>query len=311
MPIFLKQKRQDLLCISSIHIFQQMSLISTKATTRIYGHPVSQPSRAVLWAAAIKKLDFDFKDINPMLGETNTSYYMKKFPSGAIPGLEVRNDGTALSGADVDEDPHPSVFRLSEGAAILCYLADANGWSDLYPTNLSEGASGSLEALQRRAKVNQWLMWKEDGLRFATTEVFHSAAKERIKQKAKDTAIGKVVTAVADAVTRNPTEEEIKAEEEEKKKKEKEIKQKWKDAMLTMTYGGLKHHAYIAGDTLSIADIALYCEIDQIHYAGLYDFREWPEVYAWILRMQQAPEHDAIRAPLFKIIAELGFPDQK
>lgn len=283
-----------------------MSLISTKASTRIFGHPISQPSRAVLWAAAVKKLDFDFKDINPMLGETNTGYYMKKFPAGVIPGLEVRNDGTALSGAEVDEDPHPSVLHITEGGAILCYLAEANGWSDLYPTTPVSGPL-SLEALQQRAKIHQWIMWKDSGLRFATEEVFRSAVMSQIKQKAKDTTVGKVVTAVVDKLTRDPTEEEVKADEKEKKEKENEIKQKWKDAMLTMTYGGLKKHEYIAGDSLSIADLLLYCEIDQIHYAGLYDFREWPEVYAWILRMQQVPEHDAIRASLFKIIGELGF----
>eukprot|EP00744_Colponema_vietnamica_P006680 GILI01009685.1.p1 GENE.GILI01009685.1~~GILI01009685.1.p1 ORF type:complete len:271 (-),score=56.61 GILI01009685.1:34-813(-) len=251
------------------------SFASNKTNTRIYAFSLSQPSRAVLWAAYIHNLDFDFYEVDYKGGEASSDEYYKKFAAGGAPALEVKCDGTELGPANTVD---LSTFRITECGAILTYLAEANNWGDVYPMYPMDLFKGPLShaALQQRARIQQWLLWKESSLRFATVEVFRRVVAA--KMQGKD---------VASALS----------EEEQKT-----VQQKWKDAMLTMTYGGLKQHAFIAGDTMTIADLVLYCEIDQIYYAGLFDFKAWPEVYAWIERMQQVPEHDSVRRTLFKFI---------
>jgi glutathione S-transferase len=55
----------------------------------------------------------------------------------------------------------------------------------------------------------------------------------------------------------------------------------------------------------SIADIASYCEFDQIDALAargeqLYDFGKFPHLVAWLKRMRALPHHDAVRSTLFK-----------
>lgn len=94
------------------------------------------------------------------------------------------------------------------------------------------------------------------------------------------------------------------------------INQKWKDALLTITYGCFKksdgtpntENTFLVGNQVTIADIAIYCELDQVVFAkGLYDFeKQWPEVWQWLLRMRNVKGHDAVRALLYKIYGDMG-----
>jgi glutathione S-transferase len=43
--------------------------------------------------------------------------------------------------------------HLTESAAILAFLADKHGWSDLYPTDITQ-----------RAKVNEYMHWHHNGV---------------------------------------------------------------------------------------------------------------------------------------------------
>jgi glutathione S-transferase len=54
----------------------------------IYGHWVSQPSRAVLWLLKYKNVDFKLVEVNPSAGETRKPEFLEKFPSHTIPALE-------------------------------------------------------------------------------------------------------------------------------------------------------------------------------------------------------------------------------
>ena len=76
----------------------------------IYGHPASQPSRTVFWACLIHDLPFTLREIGPLALNTGGTN-----PRGQVPSI-------------VDDG-----FAVAESSAIVRYLADKQGWHDLYP----------------------------------------------------------------------------------------------------------------------------------------------------------------------------------
>jgi len=114
----------------------------------LYGVPLSQPVRAVIWTLLLKGQDFELIMINPgSKGDTGSRHpnYLTKSPSGTIPCIEERGTG----------------FVLSEAHAILCYLCRKNGWHDLYSSEL-----------QTRAKIDSYLHYHHRGARDASLGLF-------------------------------------------------------------------------------------------------------------------------------------------
>ena len=99
----------------------------------IYGVPFSQPVRAVLWLMLYKQKPFELVLVSPgssSEGGSRHPDYLAKFPTGTIPGMENKETG----------------FVLSESHAIMCYLCNLYGWTDLYPSDP-----------EKRAKVDAYL----------------------------------------------------------------------------------------------------------------------------------------------------------
>ena len=57
----------------------------------------------------------------------------------------------------------------------------------------------------------------------------------------------------------------------------------------------------MAGNSVTLADIAAYCELDQIEYARLFDLTPYGRVQQWMGEMKKLPEHDPIRRSLVKL----------
>ena len=92
----------------------------------LYGVPFSQPVRAVMWLLLIKRMPFRMVPIIPGSSGENGSRnpdYLAKNPGGTIPCIEEA-DG----------------FVLAEAHAILCYLCNRHGWTDMYPEDARERA---------------------------------------------------------------------------------------------------------------------------------------------------------------------------
>lgn len=87
---------------------------------KVYGHPASQPSRAVIWACVLNGLHIE----------------LIPDPNGIAP-INPRRQLPAI-----DDDG----FVLSEMPAILGYLGTKHRWSNLYPDDI-----------QLRARVSQYL----------------------------------------------------------------------------------------------------------------------------------------------------------
>eukprot|EP00672_Neobodo_designis_P002924 CAMPEP_0174853228 /NCGR_PEP_ID=MMETSP1114-20130205/27545_1 /TAXON_ID=312471 /ORGANISM="Neobodo designis, Strain CCAP 1951/1" /LENGTH=215 /DNA_ID=CAMNT_0016087851 /DNA_START=108 /DNA_END=755 /DNA_ORIENTATION=+ len=201
----------------------------------------------------MKGIEYELKVVDVMKGETETDEYLGKFPSGAVPAIEI--DG----------------MRLSEGAAILTYLAETRGWDDLYPSNDAA----------KRAKISQWLHWHHSGSRLATTHFFRPLF---------GVALGKVDgAAIVPAIA--------------------EAKKQFRDALLTMKFGALKDTPFLCGDAPTLADVLVYCEFDQLDMIGFLEEAgitpDFPEVAAWIERMKALPAHDAVRAPMPRVVEML------
>lgn len=155
-------------------------------------------------------------------------------------------------------------FYLTEAHSILPYLADKHDWLDIYPKDLKQ-----------RAVINQWLHWHHTGLRPLTWHYFVPVMR---RLQGIDTP-------------KDP-------------KSEKKAQGVLEEAMAVLKYGALVKSPYLAGETVTLADLCLYCELDQLEYLKAIDFSKYPEVQAWMSRMKQVPEHDPVRQSLRKL-AEL------
>jgi glutathione S-transferase len=110
----------------------------------LYGVPFSQPVRAVLWLMVYKGLPFRMVPMSPGVkteGGTRSDAYLAKNPGGTMPLLEEPDSG----------------FVVSESNAILCYLSNRHGWTDVYPSEA-----------QARARVDWMLHWHHRNLREAS-----------------------------------------------------------------------------------------------------------------------------------------------
>jgi glutathione S-transferase len=110
----------------------------------LYGVPLSQPVRAVMWLLLIKRVPFEMVFINPgSKGDNGSRHpsYLAKNPGGTIPTIEERDTG----------------FVLGEAHAILCYLGNRHAWEDVYPSDPA-----------RRAKIDWYLHYHHRNVREAS-----------------------------------------------------------------------------------------------------------------------------------------------
>ena len=101
---------------------------------KFYFHPISTTCRPILLPAADEGIHLDMQVVDLFKGEHKQPAFLTINPCGQIPTLE---DGD---------------FRLTEGSAILKYLAEKTG-SRAYPTDL-----------RQRARVNEMMDWFNTGL---------------------------------------------------------------------------------------------------------------------------------------------------
>lgn len=302
----------------------------------VFGHYISQPSRAVLWALAMTRTPFQFVKMDPTKGECESAQFLQKFPAGVIPALEVLHPAVPLHTTTVAVETVPPL-RITESSAILKYLALTRGWEDWYPP-------GDLE---QQARIDSWLHWNNSNTRLATTAVF--------RHLLRNMDLGMATTSTGGAVT--ASEEEVIRARRAKvastvsaglvqlldplKVLEGELSARAATARLSGLHAGRRQvdkssrGPLVTGEgsspsrDLSLADIAIYCELDQLERVGLLfpsadDLSGWqsalkpppesnhvstpiatttdfPFLRQWMTAVSAAPEHDAVRASMFKL----------
>lgn len=155
-------------------------------------------------------------------------------------------------------------FSMYEGNAILAYLANTHQWTDMYPTEP-----------RARAKVDQYLNWHHTNARESTTKVFRPLLMQ---------SVGRATSADL---------EQIKS----------------RDAIVGRFVGLIETFLSPSGfvaesDTPTLADIACYCELDQLEAMEAFDFAPFPNTLAWMQRMKQLPSHDKVRTPMHDFLAK-------
>ena len=212
----------------------------------LYGVPFSQPVRAVMWLMLYKRQPFEMMLINPgSSGETGSRNpaYLEKFPGGTIPSLEDKDSG----------------FLLSEAHAIMCYLCNRFGWTDLYPDNY-----------ELRAKVDWYLHFHHRNVREASGGLVAPKIRKdlNISEEFQQSAQGNL-----------------------------------KRALEALEEGWLSKSTFLAGDQLTIADLAAYVEIGQLQarFTNVYDFSPYPNVSRWLDGMTKIEYHDDVHTALIEL----------
>ena len=210
--------------------------------TTLYGVPFSQPVRAVMWLMFYKRAPFEMVLINPGSSGDNGSRnpgYLAKNPGGTIPCIE-----------------EPDGYVLAEAHAIMCYLCNKHGWTDVYP-----------EDAQGRGKVDWYLNYHHRNVRDASVGL----VAPRIR---KDLNIPQLVQDSAQATLSK--------------------------ALESLETGWLAGSKFLAGDTVTIADMAAYVEIGQLQpeFTNVYDFSPFPRVREWLGDMHNVEGHDDVHVVL-------------
>jgi len=185
--------------------------------------------------------------INPGSSGDNGSRnpgYLAKNPGGTIPTIE-----------EPDEN-----FVLGEAHAILCYLCNKHGWTDVYPADPNA-----------RARVDWYLHYHHRNVREASLGLV--APKIR-----KDLNIPEAAQQAARATLTR--------------------------ALDALEAGWLQHSRFLAGEEMTIADMAAYVEIGQLQpcFTNVYDFAAYANVQRWLDDMRAVDSHDDVHV----VLAELG-----
>eukprot|EP00999_Lentomonas_sp_LEN2_P000131 NODE_1124_length_1000_cov_85.265750_g1079_i0.p1 GENE.NODE_1124_length_1000_cov_85.265750_g1079_i0~~NODE_1124_length_1000_cov_85.265750_g1079_i0.p1 ORF type:complete len:263 (-),score=34.82 NODE_1124_length_1000_cov_85.265750_g1079_i0:149-937(-) len=110
---------------------------------KVYYHPFSQPSRAVLWFIKHNKIPVEEHVVDLAKGEARSANYLENVNAfGGVPA--ILDDG----------------LRLSEAAAILSYLCGKYRLEKYYPSNLRD-----------RAEVDRVLHWHHTHLRLCSSQL--------------------------------------------------------------------------------------------------------------------------------------------
>ena len=208
---------------------------------KLYGVPNSQPVRAVAWVCLMKQLPFEFIMTSQNQAAKAPEYLAQVNPRGTIPAID--DDGVVLW----------------ESHAILIYLCEKHGWSDLWPHDLLA-----------RARVNQYLHFH------------HRNTREIVVQWSRTLwpAVFGVTQPDPGWIKRN-TFPGLENNADVVIQTLQII-----DEMLTTT-------PFIAGAQLSLADIVAYEELgqNQARYANCTDYTPYPQIQRWLDRMANLPGH--------------------
>lgn len=214
---------------------------------KLYMHPVSTTCRPILLFIADNKIACEMEFVDLMKGAQHQESYASKNPNRLVPMLE---DGD---------------FRLTEGSAILKYLADMVD-SPAYP-----------KELKARAKVNEAMDWinsnfyRDWGYGLCYPQLF-GHHKRRSDE--------------AHAATIEWGAEKSKA---------------WLKLLNDHWIGSRR---YLCGDTITIADYFAAGIVSLGELVGC-DFAGYPNVRRWLATMKALPnwaavhaDHDGLRASL-------------
>jgi glutathione S-transferase len=220
---------------------------------KLYFHPVSTTSRPILLLAADEGITLDLQMVDLFKGEHKQPAYLAINPSGQVPTLE------------------DSGFRLTEGSAILKFLADQKG-SRAYPADLKQ-----------RARINELMDWFNTGFYrdLGYGMVYAQTLPDYIYS---DAAVQSATLARATQKSRQ-----------------------WLDILDKNLLG--PHNKFLTGNEVSLADYLGVCYITLGEVAHL-KFDAWPNVTRWIDNMKARPNWGKVNEGFYQYFVG-GYKDGK
>eukprot|EP01041_Mallomonas_annulata_P011930 gene11930-24995_t len=110
---------------------------------KVYGFPLSQPTRSVLQLCYENNIECELINVNVFKGEHRKKNFLLINPQGLVPVIS-------------DED-----FNLGESASILLYISESRELTKWYPSS----------DIKSRAQVNYWLHWNHSNTRESTNKI--------------------------------------------------------------------------------------------------------------------------------------------
>jgi glutathione S-transferase len=117
--------------------------LSTKPV-KVYGFPVSQPTRSVLMLLDAAHISFDFVPVSKTNKEMKQPEFLAINPAGLVPAIDDNG------------------FTLGESGAILLYFCESKRLENWYPSDA-----------RVRARVTYWMHWHHFNSRLSTTKILH------------------------------------------------------------------------------------------------------------------------------------------
>jgi len=111
------------------------------SVVRVFGSPLSQPTRSVLWTCSLVGVQPDFKVVNANDGEQTSVKFLQKNPNGKFPVLEHDD------------------YVLWESNAIMRYVVEVFG-DDKIRKQYYPPSNPKL-----RARIDAWMEWKHSHIR--------------------------------------------------------------------------------------------------------------------------------------------------
>jgi glutathione S-transferase len=226
--------------------------MSRSSIIKVYGYPLSQPSRAVLWTLDHLSVPHEHVCVDLSKGEQRSASYEKINALQKVPSVALTNERN-------------ETLTFSESHAIMRYFATA---TELYPSERSV-----------RVHVDQALDWTVANVHRAVASLAFKVliAPARLNKHFDKSVVDEArrdVAALLDTVERVFLRDSRR---------------------------------YVGGtDALSIADISLACQVDQLRALGdggrLFDVASHPRLCAWLGRIDAVPSRRRILAMLDAVV---------
>jgi glutathione S-transferase len=237
---------------------------SIYSSLSLHGFHFSQPTRSVKLLLTQNKIPYDFKVVDALKGENRRTDFLKLHPAGLVPVI-------------VDGD-----FVLGETCAIMSYLAETRKLESFYPNDFKV-----------RARINFWLHWHHGNTRLSTKQVLVPSVlfppkinPEEVIQKGTKTL--KYYNHIIHYYYYHLG---LKAYTKSIMFLENHLKQQGSNKFVAGT------------DTITIADLILITELDQLVVWDLFDYKTIsPNVDQYMKRVGQNLTHyDEILQPVIDL----------
>jgi glutathione S-transferase len=246
------------------------------AKLTLYGVPLSQPFRSVAWALLLKRAPFKVRlavpgSPHPTNGTRGEEFRaLTRGRTARVPVLRDEGEDDGGGGGNG--------FVVHESPAILTYLCQKHGWTDLYPSEL-----------RRRTRVDEYNHWHHEGTRCLS----------RLTQPALRPDLPAPSPALGDGRRRHLLHHPD------------EVREQARAILDRLDSAWLSQDAYLAGPALTVSDLLCYGEVSQavmLGAASLDDGR--PHLAAWAARMGRVDFHDPVHAALAALGDELAPNDE-